>query len=152
MALTADLEVIHRALASQISAYLLANGRETNVNPFPSGILVPPCITVHSDPSTYLDYWGTLGPSGIETMYLRLKIELDAIESESVCIKMMDYLGVGTGNGSSVIDAVHSDRSLGGVVGPNGVACLTAEWDSDSTPYEAWIPVQILLTKQNARV
>lgn len=152
MALTADLEVIHRALASQIKTYLDANGRDTNVRPFPAGILSPPCITVHSSPSTYLDYFGTLGPNGIESMFLRIKIEIEAVESESACVLMCKYLGIGTGNGSSVLDAIHSDRSLGGVVGVNGCAALTAEWDSDGDPYTAWIPVQILLTKQNAEV
>lgn len=152
MPLTADLEVIHRALASQIQAYLFANGRDTNVAPFPSGVLVAPSITIHSDPSTYIKYWETSGPNGVESMFLRVKIEVDAMESESVCMKMMDYLGVGTGNGSSVVDAIHSDRSLGGVVGANACAALTAEWDSENDPTVAWIPVQILLTKQTARV
>lgn len=151
MALTADLAAIRQALADQIRAYLNANGRQTNVKPFPDGSLNVPSITVHSDPSTHIDYWETLGSNGVESMFLRLKIELDAGEPESVCLAMCAYLGIGTGNGSSVIDAVHSDRSLGGVIGANGIACLTAEWDDDSDPYTAWVPVQILLTKQNAR-
>lgn len=149
----ADFQPIHEALATQIFNYVAAGGRQTNVKPFPDGGLNFPQITVHSDHGTYIDYWGTLGANGVASVFVRLKIELDSSAGpKSVCIAMLDYLSVGTGNPVSVIDAVHSDRSLGGTCGPNAAAALTAEWDSDTEPNVAWIPVQILLNKQNAQV
>lgn len=151
MAVGADFQPIHEALATQIRAYVNAGGRQTNVSPFPDGATNFPQITVHSNTSTYVDYFGTMGPNGVASMFVRIKIELDSSAGPtSVCIAMLDYLSVGTGNPVSVIDAIHSDRSLGGVVGLNGAAALTAEWDSDTDPGVAWIPVQILLNKQNA--
>lgn len=142
-------DTIVRALAAQVAAGV---DRQTNVKPYPDGSWNPPQITVHTDPSPTFDYWGTFGPNGLATLFLRLKIEVAAVDIESVCIKVADYLSVGTGNNSSVIDAVHADRSLGGVVGENACAALTAEWDTDTAPGVAWVPVQILLTKQNAEV
>lgn len=142
-----NLETIHRALAAQLVAHI---SRETNVSAFPDGSTTFPQITVHSDPGGYLAYIGTFGPNGEADLMLRLKLEVDAGDVESMCIKVAAYLSVGTGNGSSIPDAVMFDKTLGGVVGD--CVTLTAEWDSDGDPGVAWIPVQIILSKQNAKV
>lgn len=143
-----NLATIHNALATQIAAHIT---RETNVDAFPSRPYNPPSITVHSDPSNYLAYIGTFGPNGEADLMLRLKVEVDASDGlESVCLKIADYLSVGTGNGSSIPDAVMIDKTLGGVVA--SCVVLSAEWDSDGDPGVAWIPVQIILSKQNAQV
>lgn len=144
-----NVETIHRALASQIQAYLKANGRDTNVNPFPSGILSPPSITVEPDPSGYIpSYFETFGTAGYADINVRLKIEVDAIETESVGIKIASYLSVGTSNGSSVVDAIRSDKTLGGVVDD----CLPydVEWSPDEY-WTAYINVRILAKKTGAQ-
>jgi hypothetical protein len=142
-----DLEAIHRAAAAQLSEHL---DRETNVVAFPTGSVIPPQITVHSDTAGYLAYFGTMGPDGEADLMLRLKIEVEAVDVESVCLKMCAYLGIVTGNGSSVPDAIHVDRTLGGTVAD--CVALTAEWDSDGDPRTAWVPLRIILHKQNAEV
>jgi hypothetical protein len=141
------LRGIHVALADQIRAGI---DRQTNVYEFPNGSYNPPSVTVHSDPSGYISYWGTFGPNGDADILLRLKIEVDAGDLASVCIKIADYLSVGTDNGSSIVDAVMADRTLGGVVGD--CVILTAEWDTENEPFVAYLPVQIILRKVNAEV
>ena len=138
---------IHNALADQIRVGI---DRQTNVYPFPNGSYNTPAVTVHSDPSGYISYWGTFGPNGDADILLRLKIEVDAADVESMCIKIADYLSVGTGNDSSIVDAVMADRTLGGVVGD--CVILTAEWDTENEPFVAYLPVQIILRKVNAEV
>ena len=137
---------IHNALADQIRAGV---DRQTSVSAFPDGSTVYPCVTVHSDPE-YISYWGTFGPNGDADLKLRIVIEVDAGDLTSICLKIADYLSVGTGNGSSIVDAVMGDRTLGGVVGDCVV--LTAEWDSENEPAKAVLPVQIILRKVNAEV
>lgn len=140
-----DLEQIHRALAGQISEHI---DRDTNVSAFPDGSTVFPSITVEPY-GQYLDYFGTFGPNGNADMMVRLRIELMAGDLESVCIKMCDYLSVGTGNTSSVVDAIMFDRTLAGFV--EDCVALTVEWSADDLT-TAFIPVGIILKKQNAEV
>ncbi len=137
---------IHNALADQIRAGI---DRQTNVSAFPDGSTIYPSVTVHSDPE-YISYWGTFGPNGDADIKLRLVLEVDAGDMTSICLKMADYLSAGTGNESSVVDAVMADRTLGGVVGDCVV--LNAEWDSENEPQKAVLPVLIILRKVNAEV
>lgn len=140
-----NLEGVFRALADQISSGI---ERDTNVNAFPDGSFNPPQITVYP-PSGSLNYWQTFGPNGAAALTLRLKLEVDSDDTESIGIKICDYLGVGTGNTSSIIDAVMADRTIGGTV--EDAAILTAEWgDPDVDPGVAWLDVQVILKKQNA--
>lgn len=140
------LETIHRALATQLKANIL---RDTNTDPFPIGILNPPCITVYPDSGKYLDYWKTFGPNGNTDLMLRLKLEVRA-DDESVFIKIADYLSAGTGFDSSIMDAVMADRTLGGTV--EDAVVLEAYWDAENDPSVAWLTVSIILKKQNAEV
>jgi len=137
---------IHNALSNQIRAGV---SRDTNVSAFPDGSLVYPSVTIHSDPE-YVSYWGTFGPNGNADLKLRVVIEVGAGDLMSVCLKIADYLSVGTGNTSSVVDDIMADRTLGGVVGD--CVILTAEWDTENEPFRAVLPVQIILRKVNAEV
>src|SRR6185503_2341883 len=137
-----DLQAVHRALAGQISEHIT---RDTNVAAFPDGSYSPPQITVHSDPGGYLNYAMTFNDEA--DLMLRLKLEVEAGDDlESVCIKVTDYLSSGTGNTSSIIDAVNFDRTLGGAV--ENCRILTAEWDTDTNPAVAWLPVVIYLDRE----
>jgi hypothetical protein len=143
-----DLAAIHRAAATQIQNALT---RLTNVYPFPQDTVVYPCVTVYPGAGEYIDYWKTMGPNGNADMMLRLKVEVDSESSEAVAVKICDYLSVGTGHTSSIVDAVMADRTLGGTV--EDALVLSAEWvDPDSSRGVAWLPVSIILKKQNAEV
>lgn len=139
-----NLEAIHRALAAQIRAGI---ARDTNVYPFPVEDPQYPCVSIYPDS---IDYFTSFGPNGTADLNLRLKLEVSADSAESAAIKVCDYLSVGTGNGSSIIDAVHADRTLGGIV--DDCVVREAEWPAESDLGLAWLPVLIFLTKQNAEV
>lgn len=141
-----NLQTIHRALADQLRANL---ARDTATNAFPIPPATYPCITVYPDPNGYISYHDTMGPNGYASVMVRLKLEVDS-DSESMFIKITDYLSVGTGFTSSIHDAVMADHTLGGVV--TECVVLTAEWDAENDPDVAWLPVQIILPKVNARV
>lgn len=140
-----NLQAIHRALETQLRANI---ARDTAVNPFPIPPNTYPCITIYPDPSGYLTYHDTFGPNGYATVLVRLKLEVDS-DAESTFIKITDYLSAGTGFTSSIHDAVMADHTLGGVV--TECVVLTAEWDAEHDPDVAWLPVQIMLPKLNAR-
>ena len=100
---------IRTALAEQIRNNI---ERDTNVYAHPQGDYQYPAITVDFAPD-YLDYWETFGPNGIAAVRFVLRIEPAGTLLESSAIALDDYLSCGTGNGSSVIDAVMSDVTLG---------------------------------------
>lgn len=140
-----NVEAIHRALATQIKAHLT---RDTNVDPFPSGPFMPPSVTLYPGAGEHINYFESFGPAGIVTLNLRAKIEVDG-DPESQFIKISDYLSIGTGNNSSVIDAIHFDKTLGGLV--DQCVALTAQWaDPDTDPGVAWIPIRIVAKKVGA--
>ena len=135
-----DLQAIHRALAATIRAGI---ERDTNVYPFPQADPTFPCITVYPSDDVYLNYAMTMDAEA--DLMLRLKLDVDG-DAESMAIKICDYLSTGTGNGSSIVDAIAANRTLDGLV--ENCVTLTAEWaDPDSTPGVAWIPVAIYLDR-----
>jgi hypothetical protein len=143
------LEPIHRALAAQIKTYLTANGRDTNVDPFPSESTIYPSITVEPNPSGYIpSYFDTFGPAGYVDLYLRLRIEVNADSWESEAIKITDYLSVGTGNGSSICDAIRSDKTLAGLA--DDCYPYEVEWSPDE-PNVAFMSVKVLAKKSGAQ-
>ena len=137
-----NLQAVSRALADQIRTYLVANGRDTNVNAFPVGILAPPSITIYP-PTDPIVYHQSLGPDS-DMVTLRLRLEVDAIEGESMLIKIYDYLGVGTATTSSIHDAVAANPTLDGVV-VNAAVTEAQVGDPDTDPGVAWLDVDLIL-------
>ena len=143
--MAANLEAIHRALADQLRANI---SRDIDTNPFDINPPTFPAITVLTD-SPYIDYWDTFGPNGKAVMKLRLRLDVEG-DPESMAIQICAYLSIGTGNTSSIADAVHLDKTLGGLV--EQCIVLSAEFPNDSEPGVAWVPVQIILGKTLAVV
>jgi len=133
---------IHTALADQIRAGI---DRQTSVSEFPDGSTVFPNVTVHSGPGQYLNPYSTLGFGGTADISVRLKIEVDAVDVESACIKIADYLSMGSGNESSILDAITADETLGGLVEEMILAPI--EWDTETNPFVAYIPLQLIVKK-----
>ncbi len=135
-----DLQAIHRALANTIRAGI---ARDTNVYPFPQADPSYPCITVYPGDGGYINY--AMSMDGEADLFLRLKLDVEG-DAESMAIKICDYLSTGTGNDSSIIDALYADRKLDGLV--EDCQLLTAEWgDPASEPGVAWLPVAIMLDR-----
>lgn len=98
----------------------------------------------------YVAYFGTMGPNGLSDILLEVDIEVPGRLADSQ-IAMDDYLSAGTGNDSSVVDAIHANRTLGGLV--DDCVCLTADGpDLTVDPITARLHVQIIVAKQNAEV
>ena len=128
-----------------IGAQLLANlDRETNVDIDGEGMPAPVVRLVMDAPP---NYFGTFGPDGVCECRFRLEIDPAGVDQSAV-IRLDDYLSVGTGNGSSVIDALKADQSFGGAV--SGMRYEPGEYDS------ANVTADLLLTfiamKQGAEV
>ena len=71
-----------------------------------------PCVMILAD-SDYVDYWCTFGAGGLATVRFVLEVLVGGNDPISAQTALDDYLSVGTGNGSSVVDAVMSDKTLG---------------------------------------
>lgn len=142
------LQAIRVALATQISANL---ARGTSVHPYDPGDHTQPAVVIRAA-DDYIAYFGTMGPNGVSDILLDVDVEVAAAQSASAYIAMDDYLSAGTGNDSSVVDAIHSDRTLGGVVGD--CICLTADGptERDDGVLVGTVHVQIIVAKQNAEV
>ena len=142
-----DPYTIHVALADQIRDYIAA---DVNVYPWPHRTPDLPAVSIWPG-AEYLAYIGTFGPNGIADMMLEVVVQQSAADDESEFKFLSDLLAVGTGAGSSIMDAVHLDRSLGGLV--EDAVVLTALWNADPTqPITARLPVQIILKKSGAQV
>lgn len=103
------LSEIRAALGNQIRTNI---DREINVYDVPHGDYSYPAITIGHAPD-YLDYWLTMGSAGHSAVRFILRVETGGTTSESATIALDDYLSAGTGNGSSIIDALMADQTLG---------------------------------------
>ena len=144
-----DPWAIRVALADQIRANVAAD-----INVYPHGKRNPdnPSIQVRAA-SGHIAYIGTFGADGIGDMMLELVVSMDAADDESEVRFLCDLLSAGTDAESSLFDAVHSDRTLGGVV--SDAVVLTAdqviEGDLELSASATW-PVRIIFTKSGANV
>jgi hypothetical protein len=107
------LSAIREALAAQIVAY---TQRGVNAKPYRVGGTPTRQVVIEPDIGDYIDYWVTQGgPVGLARVRLVIVIEADNAD-EHARRRLDDFLSVGQGNGSSIVDAVMSDVTLGGLV------------------------------------
>lgn len=113
MAAGLTLSAIREALAAQIVAY---TERAVNAKPYRVGGTPTRQVVIEPDVGDYIDYWVTQGgPIGLARVRLVVVVEPDNTD-ESARRRLDDFLSVGQGNGSSIVDAVMSDVTLGGLV------------------------------------
>ena len=124
MSVGLTIGTIREALAEQIDNYL---ERDSNVYARPVGDVQYPAITVGYGTGDFITYWETFGERGISSMRFVLTVETAGMDAESASIALDDYLSVGTGNGSSLVDAVHSDPTLGGVVAASVIRSVAVD-------------------------
>lgn len=134
---------IRNALAATITAGV---DRQTNVYPYGVGDPKLPCITIEPDSGDYVDYWLTFGSAGLAAVRLVLVLEPGGNDPVSAGIALDDYLSAGTGNGSSVIDAVLADRTLGLA----GCDCVITSATVDATTVTARLSVSVTVNKIGA--
>lgn len=138
---------IRMALRDQILANL---ERSTNVYAYRTPWQTP-CVTIEPR-SPWVAVFETMGPNGLSDVEFDVVIYVSAENIDSAEAAMDDYVSIGVGNNSSVVDAIHSDMSLGGFV--ESCRCLTvgAPTIDASGALVARLPVQILLRKAGANV
>lgn len=139
------LQPIREALATQITANLT---RKPSVFAYDPEAHSGHTIVIRPA-ADYIAYFGTMGPNGMADVLLDVVIEVPGRLADAQ-IAMDDYLSAGTGNGSSVVDAIHSDRTLGGLV--QDMVCLTADGPNlETDPITARLHVQIIAKKVSAQ-
>lgn len=135
---------ICEAVGAQLRATI---GRETNFDIDGSGAPAP-VIRLQLQPSDPIDYWVTFGSTGLSELRMELVVDPGNVD-QSATRRLYDYLSVGTGNPSSIIDALMSDKTLGGVVETVHVSGVS---EFDPIKVTATLPLQVVCRKSGAEV
>jgi hypothetical protein len=109
MALT--LSDIREAIGAQLRANL---EKQTNVYVYDEGSDVPSVSLTLDAPPIYYESFGP--PRQLEAVTFLVTVTPGASDRKSAVITLDKYMSSGTGNGSSVIDALDADPTFGGVV------------------------------------
>lgn len=141
----ADIGAIRQALVDQIRNNL---DRATNVYRYQTAWALPAVTIEPSDP--YISVYETFGPNGLSDIEWDVCVNVTAAELDDAEAAMDDYLSIGSGNNSSVVDAIHADVSLAGLV--ESCRCLTvgAPTVLPVGVLQARLHVQIILRKDRA--
>ena len=138
-----DLKAIHEALASAIGG--ISTVGKFTVKAFPS-TAPRPCIEVWPD-ADYISYFETSGPGGLSDVNVLIRVFLSGANAESEWLVMCRLLNAGTGHASSIVDAVMTDRTLGGVVADTFLG--NARWNPEEGSID--IPAGIQTNKIGAQ-
>jgi len=133
------LSVIRTAIYDQLRANL---DRETNVSV--DGREMPPPV-IRFELTSTPDYWETFGVDGMCAVEARLVLDPGGVD-ESAVKRLDEYLSVGTGNNSSVIDALMADKTFGGAV--DALEVRPGAYDADTVTAE--LLLRFVARKQGA--
>jgi hypothetical protein len=138
------LSAIREALAAQLKLNI---ARDVNVRAYPPMSGTGPAILIDLDPDA-VDYWMTMGAAGVSTVRLTLKVD-PALggDMESAARRLDEMLSAGVGNGSSIVDAVMADRTLGLA----GVTCLPRSVTVDPESLTFVMGVEVTVSKSGAK-
>ena len=138
---------IRAALADQIRNNIK---RDTNVYAYAHGDYQYPAITVDYG-SQFIQFFRTYSADGLSLLRFAVRVETSGLDKESAAIALDDYLSAGTGNGSSLADAIMSDRYLG--FGETaGVSVQVTDLEVDPVTTTAEFTVEVHIAKNNAEV
>lgn len=109
-------------------------------------------IEVWPDPGNFVEYWKSFGTDGQLELGVRVRVEIPGGDADTAGRLMADLLGTGSDAPNSIVDALRSDPTLGGVV--DDIIPQTAEWDVDDESFNhiAWLPCRVLIQKAGAVV
>lgn len=140
-----DIGPIRQALADQIQNNI---DRRTNVYRYSTAWALPAVTIEPSDP--FVSVFETMGPDGQSDIELDVCIYAVAAVLDDAEMAIDDYLSIGNGNNSSVVDAIHADLTLGGLV--ESCKCLTvgAPTVLATGVVQVRLHVQIILRKVGA--
>lgn len=132
---------LREALAAQLRANI---DRSVNVRAYPPAS-PSPSILIELEGDA-VDYWMTYGAAGVGTVRFLVTVDPSGTDAESSARRLDEFLSVGTGNGSSFIDAVLVDKSLG----LDGVTCNIRSAEVDSVELTAQFVVEVHVNKVGA--
>jgi hypothetical protein len=101
------LSEVRAAIGAQLRANL---AREINVDVDGAGMRGP-VVRLELDE---VDYWGTFGAIGLASVVFRIVVDPAGVD-QSATRRLDDLLSVGTGNASSLMDAIYTDPTFDGV-------------------------------------
>lgn len=111
-----------------------------------------PLLEVWPSSELWVNYHLTYGPDGAFDLLFEIRGFIDTGDPETAARQASDFAASGTGNTSSVHDAVHVDPTLGGRV----AACVVgaAFWDPGDEQFSDVVrfPVRIVSNKIDAEV
>ena len=117
-----------------------------------SATLSGECVPLDTTPLSTTG-WVTGTSVGLATIRFVLVVECgplnaDGFADESARRRLDDFLSVGTGNAASIIDAVMSDKTLGGVAD----TCHIPRAEVDDATATARLPLEVHVRKVGANV
>jgi len=142
-----NLEDTFTALAAQIKAGI---SRDFNVEPWPNSKAVLPLIEIWPD-SEFISYFETFGSGGRSDVRAIIRIYTTTANAKTELKQVSDLLSTGTGEGSSIIDAILADKTLDGNVETVNVLNARATVDQQSGAVIPELPIEIVLTKTGAQ-
>ena len=142
---------IREALADQIRNNLT---RDTKVYAYPIGEVPGPAVHIFpSGNGEYVDYWQTFGPEGLALVAFDVIVDPGGQDSMADAARRLDdYLSCGTGNGSSVIDAIGAADTTGRrwSLGLTGVTVEFGTVSFDAASFTARISLRVTVAKSGA--
>lgn len=141
------LAEIHEAVAAVLRDNV---DRQINVYAYPEPNGDLPKIEVQPG-SPYVGYWESYGADGRASMNLTIRVETNNQDAETAGKVMTDLLSAGgTGEASSIPDALMSDRTLRGTV--ETCTPIRCEWSTDGESYNhvGFVECLIVFRKQGA--
>jgi hypothetical protein len=143
-----NLTELREAVANQLRDNVQTD-REVTVKPYPDGKATQgPVITIWADPD-YVDPWQSFGANGLALVRLMLRLDPRVgTDIPSAHRRRDDFLSIGVGNPSSILDALMVDTTLG-LTGCNVHGAAITVDDTDIT---AEIVVEIRIYKVGAEV
>jgi hypothetical protein len=110
-----NIGAIRAALAAQIQSHV---SRGVNVyDGYTPASPTPPCVLITPNPDVYITYHATFSQTGLAIVHLRLTIAVPPGPDTDGQKTLDEFLSAGTGQSNSVLDAILTDKTLGGTAG-----------------------------------
>lgn len=140
-------------IRAAIEAQLANNiDKQLNIDTDGRGKAAPESIKVQLQQSDPIDYWVTMSPDGAEVggvSVVRFDIFANPANNDRSAVARLDaLLSVGTGNGSSIIDALMADKTLGTTFIETIRVTGVSEYDAINVT--ATLPLEVVCRKQGA--
>lgn len=142
-----DLASFRAALAAQINSYISGSEYPANVYDYAPDSPALNAVIIRPKPSDdFIAYRGTFGANALTTSTWEIEVRCsNSMDGD----KAMDCY-MSTGTPASIIDAIDTDRTLGGVVGDCTIMSASSPTIFDSGD-RSWLAARFTLELREAR-